>query len=188
MRKIGLTGGIGSGKSMVARCLEVSGYPVFYSDAVAKSLMENDPSMRLALVDLFGLEAFTDVGLNRPYLANCIFNDASSKERLEALVHPKVRETFNQWSENQKSALVFNEAAILFETGGEQHLDEVWLVVSPIELRLKRIATRDGQPEDRIRERMNNQWPDERKISLANHIIYNDEHQSILLQLEKLLK
>jgi len=188
MRKIGITGGIGSGKSIVARYLEIRGYPVFYSDSAAKKLMEHDSAMRKVIIELFGEAAFTPTGLNRAHLASCIFTNPNLKRQLESLVHPAVRNAFKSWAEKQHTTLVFNEAAILFETGGEQYLDEVWLVVSPEEIRLKRIASRDGHALEQIRERMNSQWSDERKIPLASHVIYNDEHQSILLQLEKLLE
>jgi dephospho-CoA kinase len=187
MRKIGITGGIGSGKSTVARYLEVLGYPVFYSDFKAKQLMEADTDLQQHLVLLFGEEAIIANKLNRTFIAEQLFKNPTLKISLEALIHPRVRSAFQDWTSYQKSSIVFNEAAILFETGSYKSLDEIWLVVSPIELRIRRLKLRDSATEDQILQRMQNQWTDEQKSPHADFIIYNDDVQSILLQLESRL-
>ena len=184
---IGLTGGIGSGKSTVAAMFEAMGYPVFYSDQAAKAIMRNDPNVQEAIIQQFGENAYQNGELNRQWLAQRIFSQPEEKEFINYLVHPLVRNAFSEFAHNQTSPLVFNEAAILFETGGNFYFDKTILVVAPSELRIARVMKRDACTRENVENRMNNQWADEQKIPLADHVIVNDDAQPLLQQIEKLI-
>ena len=184
---IGLTGGIGSGKSTVAAMFEAMGYPVFYSDQAAKAIMGNDPNVREAIIQQFGENAYQNGELNRQWIAQRIFSHPEEKEFINYLVHPLVRNAFSEFAHNQTSPLVFNEAAILFETGGNFYFDKTILVVAPSELRIARVMKRDACTRENVENRMNNQWTDEQKIPLADHVIVNDDAQPLLQQIEKLV-
>ena len=184
---IGLTGGIGSGKSTVAAMFEAMGYPVFYSDQAAKAIMRNDPNVQEAIIQQFGENAYQNGELNRQWLAQRIFSQPEEKEFINYLVHPLVRNAFSEFAHNQISPLVFNEAAILFETGGNFYFDKTILVVAPSELRIARVMKRDACTRENVENRMNNQWTDEQKIPLADHVIVNDDAQPLLQQIEKLV-
>ena len=185
---VGITGGIGSGKTYVCRILESMGYPVFYSDEVAKKIIANSPEAISALKNLFGDEAYTSSGeLNRTYLANAIFNNAELRAQMNDIVHPLVRKAFENWVTEQDQKIVFNEAAILFETGGYKRFDYNVLVAADESIRIERIKKRDGSTEEDIRARMNSQWPDEKKAKLADFVIKNDGMQALLPQINEML-
>lgn len=187
MIKIGVTGGIGAGKSMVCSVLEQMGYPVFYSDIEAKKIVSSNTEVKHQLIELFGRKIFTHDQLNRVYLAKLLFSDTTLVEKMNAIVHPKVRETFQEWTLNQNSTIVFNEAAILFETGAFKNFDATLLVTAPLDIRLKRVSSRDNVSEEEIMKRINNQWSDEQKKNLATFILVNDDSQSVLNQLDIIL-
>jgi dephospho-CoA kinase len=185
--KVGITGGIGSGKSTVAEVLRTMGYPVYNSDRRAKELMETDPAVREQLVAVFGETAFAGGTLNRPFLAQHVFTDEERRKQINAIVHPAVRTDFERWAEKQRSAIVFQEAAILFETGGYKLLDKTILVTAPVEDRIRRVMQRDGASEAQVRNRIGSQLPDEQKIPLADGVIDNGDGKLVVPQIQEML-
>lgn len=186
--RIGVTGGIGSGKSTVCRLLETMGYPVYYSDDEAKRLMHEDPKLIAEISDIFGETIYQDKKLDRKKVAAIVFNDNSARDRLNAVVHPRVRQDFAEWTERQDSALVFQESALLFETGNYKRFDASLLVVAPEEIRIQRVMARDGSDYESVRARIANQFSDEEKIKLADFVIWNDDTQLVITQVENCLK
>ncbi len=186
-KKIGITGGIASGKSVVARILSSIGYPVFYSDTVAKELVNTDPFLKSQLIKLLGADAYSENKLNRKFVADKVFSDQNLLTELNALIHPAVRKKFDQWYSEQESDIVFNEAAILFETDSYKRMDATILVVAPEETRISRAIQRDEASREDVLNRMNKQWSDEKKISLADFVLVNDEKHPVIKQLEKII-
>ena len=186
MLRIGLSGGIGSGKSTVAGILAKMGYPVFYSDQEAKRLYDVNPVLQKQLVDLFGPAIYRDGQLNKAFLAQQLFSSAELKAQVTALVHPLVRKAFEVWAQQQASDLVFNEAAILFETGAYKDFDATVLVMAPIETRIERVQKRDLISREAVLQRIANQWPDSKKMNLTTYIITNDG-QPLLQQIEDVI-
>jgi dephospho-CoA kinase len=171
---IGLTGGIGSGKSFVAKEFEKRGFPVYYADDEAKKIMIEEP-VKSQISTLFGNDVYDPYGnLNRGLLSRLVFNDSVKLEALNKIVHPAVAKHFEEWvKENKNHKFVFKEAAILFETGSNQNCDYIILITAPEALRIQRVVQRDGSSEDEIRSRMNKQWSDEMKIPLSDFVIEN---------------
>lgn len=186
MRHIGLSGGIGSGKSTVANALEHMGYPVFYSDEEAKKLYATHPSLKNELIALLGKESYQNGVFQKHLLATQLFENPGLKEQIAALVHPLVRERFNEWAEQQTTDLVFNEAAILFETGAYKQLAATILVVTTLETRIQRVQKRDGLSREAVLTRIANQWADSEKMNLTPYIIYNDG-LPLLQQIEEVI-
>ena len=185
---IGITGGIGSGKSFVCRIIAAMGYPVFYSDQVAKDIMVNTQDAISEIKAVFGEEAYTNSGeLNKEYLSEQIFNDVSLRDAINKIVHPKVRLAFETLAKNSNAKLIFNEAAILFETGAYKKFDKIILVTAPKEVRINRVIKRDNIAKEAVENRMKAQWPDEKKAELADFIINNDEKEMLLPQIEKII-
>ena len=187
MKRIGLTGGIGSGKSFIAQIIEHMGYPVYYSDARAKELTKSNPTIKMGLISLFGEEVFEGNQLNSELIASKIFNDDELRTTVNELIHPIVRADFENWALNQKSALVFNEAAILFETGAYRNFEATILVCAPMELKIERVMKRENCSREAVMERMNKQWSDEEKLKLADYSILNDDETPVLIQLEAVI-
>ncbi len=187
MITVGITGGIGAGKSFVCSIFERLGYPVFYSDKAAKNIIESDVEVKLQFEQLFGNDIFIGNQLDRTLLASIIFNDKEALEKINSIVHPKVRKAFDVWSEEQKSAIVFNEAAVLFETGAYKKFDSTILVTAPNDLKISRVRNRDRVSADEIQRRMDNQWTDEQKGKLANFILLNDEQTPLIRQIEEVI-
>ena len=184
MKKIGITGGIGSGKSVISRILKTIGYPVYDSDSWAKHLMNNHPNIRQALINKFGIETYTPEGLNRTYLAQQIFNDKANLAFVNSIVHPTVCNHFMQWAENQHTEFVFIESAILFSSGLDTILDKVIYVNAPQELRIQRAILRDNASTEAITARINSQSHDnEYALTHSNFIINNDNQTLIIPQL-----
>ncbi len=188
MVKIGITGGIGSGKSVVSKILETLGYPVFNSDSVAKEIVNTDPEIIHGLKELFGDQIYKGNELNRELLAQHIFSDDNYREKVNRLIHPRVRAAFEAFAINAASPVVFNEAAILLETGAYQQFSKTILITAPKELRLKRVMQRDNVSEEAVKARMEKQWSDEKKIPLADYTICNDEKEPLLAQVQHVLK
>lgn len=186
MLRIGLSGGIGSGKSTVAGILAKMGYPVFYSDQEAKRLYDENPLLQKQLVALFGPAIYRDGQINKAFLAQQLFSNAELKAQVTALVHPLVRKAFEVWAQQQASDLVFNEAAILFETGAYKDFDATVLVTAPIETRIERVQKRDLISREAVLQRIANQWPDSKKMNLTTYIITNDG-QPLLQQIEDVI-
>ena len=187
MKRIGITGGIGAGKSLVAEIIKAMGYPVYNSDERAKELTDSNPKIKEGLIHLFGEEIYQNGPLNKFALAQAIFSDESSREKVNALIHPIVREDFNNWALAQNNSLIFNESAILFETGSYKNFDAIILVFAPIELRIQRIMKRDNCSENEVLKRMNSQFSDEEKYQLTEFRVLNDEQTPLLVQVEKII-
>lgn len=181
--KIGVTGGIGSGKSMVCRIFKILQIPVFDADTVAKTIMTDDIPLRNALVATFGEDTYhSDGTLNRQHLSQMVFNDKDQLKELNDLVHPAVIRTGEEWAERQQSPYSIKEAALLFESGSYKKLNYTILVTAPETLRIDRVMKRDGADEESVRGRMSKQLSDEEKISLADFVIINDGSQSLIQQ------
>ena len=188
MKKIGITGGIGSGKSYVSRIIKSMGFPVYNSDDSAKSLMESNPKIKEGLLLLFGDFIYVKGELNKKKLAELIFESPELREKVNALVHPVVRADFAQWASNQSQEIVFNEAAILFETGAYTNFDATILVIAPAAIRIDRVMKRENCSRALVLKRIQSQWSDEQKSSLADFQIINDSVSPLLIQVEKVLE
>lgn len=187
MLKVGITGGIGSGKSLVSRILSTQNYPVFYSDIEGKRILSEDQDAKQELIQLFGPRVFSKGELDRQYLSGLVFNNDEALAKLNGVVHPRVRAKFENFIRERDASIVFNEAAILFETGAYKNFDKVILVTSPNSLRIERVIERDTVSEQEVRARMSAQWEDDLKIPLADFVIVNDEKESLLAQLDEIL-
>ena len=185
MKRIGLTGGIGSGKSYIARVLEKMGYPVYYSDEQAKVLTDTHPEIRAGLNSRFGTSIYSEETLNRKELAAHIFKSEPDRIFVNQLIHPVVRADFDRWCAEQHTALVFNEAAILFETGAYKQFDATVLVVAPHELRMQRIMERDRCTVEQAEARMKSQRSDEQKMPLATVVITSNGELPLVSQIER---
>ncbi|MCG2461106.1 dephospho-CoA kinase [Flavobacteriaceae bacterium F89] len=173
MKIIGLTGGIGSGKTTVGRMFHDLGVPVYESDKEAKLLMQNSKEIKVGLEALFGNGAFNGEVLNRKFIADRVFADQNLLQKLNALVHPVVRDHFLSWQKDQRFAYVVQEAAIIFENGQCSNYDKIILVTAPREIRIKRVMQRDGSTRQEILDRMKNQWSEQKKRKLSDFVINN---------------
>ena len=186
MRLIGLTGGIGSGKSTVAGLFRTLGIPVYESDTRAKYLMHHDNKVKAQIIHLFGNEAYTsDQELNRSWVSSRVFKDPSLLKQLNSIVHPAVFEDLKIWASEepqQAAPYLLQESAILFEENLITRLQAIILVVASEDMRINRVKKRDELTEEQIRDRMKFQWPDEKKIPLSDFIIYNDSERSLIAQ------
>ena len=183
MLRIGLTGGIGCGKTTVARVFETLGIPVYYADAAAKRLMNEDPAIRSSLIENFGKASYTDSGtLNRSYLASLVFEDPEKREFLNQLIHPATIADANQWLAKQQAPYALREAALLFESGAAEGLDYVIGVSAPLSVRIRRVMKRDELSEDDVKKRMATQLQDTIKLKLCDFVIINDERVGLLPQ------
>jgi dephospho-CoA kinase len=186
MLKVGLTGGIGSGKSLITEMFKLLGVPVMHADAIAKYLMEEDKNLKAAIANLFGEEVYQNGRLNRPLLASLVFKDKQKLEALNALVHPATVAYGKKWFAEQKSPYSIKEAAIFFESGTYVEMDKMIGVYAPVELRLKRAVERDSVSEEEVKRRMQNQMDEEEKMSRCDYVIYNDGTKSIITQVLKI--
>ena len=189
MLKIGLTGGMGSGKSTVAAIFELMGVPVYYADIRAKQLMEEDTVLRASIEAHFGAGCYTDGKLNRPYLASLVFNDPEKLSVLNALVHPVTLADAAAWMKKQDAAgfpYAVKEAALIFESKSDQQLDKVIGVSSPLPLRIQRIIERDGLSESQILERIRSQMDEDEKMRKCDVVLINDEKQLLIPQVIEL--
>lgn len=184
MKQVGLTGGIGCGKSYVAKLFRELGIPVYEADSAARRLQENDAQLVAAMKDLFGPEAYLENGkLNRKAIGAQVFADAGKMKQLNALVHPAVKNDFRNWvSEQHNVPFILKEAAILFESGTNEGLDAVIVVTAPEALRIRRVMERDQITEADVKKRMAAQWPEAEKIKRATFVVHNDEQQLLLPQ------
>ncbi len=182
--KVGLTGGIGSGKTLVCSVLEKLGVAVYYADSEARRLMNSDPELVLQISGLFGNKAYEGGILNREFLAQRVFKDKVLLTRLNELVHPAVRKDFSRWASEQKPAFyVVEEAAILFESGSDRNMDLTIGVFAEKELRVQRVMQRDGIAREQVRVRINSQMNEKEKMEKADIVIYNDGKLMILPQI-----
>lgn len=189
MYKVGITGGIGSGKSTVCRLFEQNGIAVYDSDARAKALMAESATLREQLVAAFGAECYNEQGLDRAYLAGRVFGDEVELRRLNGIVHPAVKDDFRRWADAQRGAYVVLESAILFESGFDAEVDTTLAVMAPMEERLRRTAERDGTDMEAIKRRMEHQLSDDELHARAARTIVNlrmDYLESDVEQLHKI--
>ncbi len=183
MKYVGLTGGIGSGKSTVGKIFSALGVPVYNADLEARWLSDNDPVIIDGLVALFGADIYRAGVLQRPVLAGYVFNDANLLQKVNAIIHPVVESHFLAWAARQEHApYVVKEAAILVENGGYQRVDHLILVVAPEALRVQRVQRRDGVSYDQVKARINNQMRDDQKMKFADSVVYCDEHHLVIPQ------
>ncbi len=177
VKTVGLTGGIGSGKSTVARMFEALGAHVFYADDVARRIMEEDPEVRQAIIELLGPESYLPDGkLNRRYIAERVFKDERLLKRLNRIVHPRVHRAFQHAREalaRQGGGLLIEEAALIFETGAVRFLDKVIVVDAPEEERVRRVVKRDNVSPEHVRARMRHQLPSKELRARADYVIEN---------------
>lgn len=181
---IGITGGIGSGKSTVCKVFKLLGVPVFEADLVAKTLINSNAEIRNGLIQHFGKDIYSSDGkINRKMLANLIFNDDLLMEKVNRLVHPAVRNEYMNWIKQQNSAYIIHEAAILFESGFYKMMDYTILVSAPVEMRIERVTDRDNISQEMARSRMLKQMPDEEKLKLAGFELVNDNKKLLIPQI-----
>ncbi len=175
MKIVGLTGGIGSGKTTVATMFKNLGVPVYIADIEAKKLTNSSKIIRKKLIELLGENAYDSAGLNRAFVADCIFNDAELLQSVNQIIHPKVKAHFKRWIKKQEGVYCIKEVAILFENGGYKECDYTILITAPKQLKIERLLQRDNTSAEKIAARMKNQWSDAKKIKLAHAVIENIE-------------
>jgi dephospho-CoA kinase len=182
MLKIGLTGGIGSGKSTVARVLELLGIPVYYADDRAKMLMNTDAGLRQHIITAFGDGAYTGDKLNRKYIASVVFNDKEKLKLLNSFVHPATIADSEKWMQSQTTPYAVREAALIFESKVNLQLDYVVGVSAPLLLRIQRLTERDTVSPEEIEKRISSQMNEDEKMALCDFVIMNDEMQPVIPQ------
>jgi dephospho-CoA kinase len=191
MYKVGITGGIGSGKTTVCKVFEVLGIPVFYADTEAKNIMIQDPLLIEGVKAAFGKESYFEDGkLNNKHIASIVFNNEAELSKLNALVHPAVFRAFDTWETmiDKEVPYTLKEAALLFESGSYKMCDTTILVIAPLEVKLSRVTQRDQVTAEQVKARMDKQLSDEEKSKLTNHFIMNNESRSIIEQVLTLHK
>lgn len=183
MIKIGITGGIGSGKSVVASLLELSGIPVYIADKESKRLTETSSVIRKKLTDLLGEGLYSENGLNKKLLASHIFGHPDTLKQVNGIIHPEVNRDFTAWTEAQDTPFCAIESAILFESGFDRAVDISLMVYAPMEVRIMRAVERDAVTRSELINRIKSQMPDELKKERADYIIYNDDRQALIPQI-----
>lgn len=191
MYKVGITGGIGSGKTTVCKVFEVLGIPIFYADTEAKNMMVEDELLIEAIKSTFGEESYFEEGkLNNKHIAGIVFNNEAELAKLNALVHPAVFRAFDRWEANvnPNAPYTLKEAALLFESGSYKMCDTTILVTAPTDVKINRVMQRDNSTAEQVKARMDKQMSDDEKTKMANHFIMNDEAHSIIKQVLALHK
>jgi dephospho-CoA kinase len=187
MLRIGITGGMGSGKTTVCHVFETLGVPVYYADDRGKYLLQHNESVKQKVRSVFGKSVYNDKEeFDRVAMAAMVFKDSAKLRELEAIVHPAVQEDFEEWAKAQDSAYILKEAALLFESGSYKALDKIITVYAPVAIRVQRVVERDKSTTEKVMERIEKQWPDEKKKELSDFIIINDESQAVLPQVLRL--
>ena len=184
--RVGLTGGIGSGKSTAAQIFEMLGIPVYYADVEAKRLMNDDAEVRSAITKVFGNDAYRNNILNRKYISSIVFSDPARLELLNSIVHPATKKDSENWMDQQTTPYAIHEAALIFEAKVSDRLDRVIGVSSPHELRIKRAMERDNVTRREVVQRMNKQLDEETKMSKCDFVLINDEKQLLIPQVLEL--
>ncbi len=183
---VGLTGGIGSGKTTVAKLFANLGVPVYNSDIEAKKLMQKSVVIRKRITRLFGEESYHHENLNTQFIAQKVFGDKEALKKLNDIVHPAVRRHFSHWAKRQKYNYVIQESALIFESGIQEKYDKIILVVAPVEIRINRLQERDNTTRKQLLQRIENQLPDSEKKGLADFIIENIEIEKTKLKVSKI--
>jgi dephospho-CoA kinase len=186
--KIGLTGGIGSGKSTIAKIFEVLGIPVYYADTEAKKIMNEDHQLKAQIVQHFGENAYKDNQLNRSYLSSVVFNNKEKLSLLNSLVHPATIRNSKEWINRQTTSYAIKEAALIFESGTQEYLDYIIGVSAPAHIRIHRAMQRDKLTREEVLQRMSRQIEEVIKMHLCDFIIYNDEVKPVIPQVLELHK
>ena len=184
--KVGITGGIGSGKSTVAKIFEILNIPVYYADSAAKRLMNEEGELKEKLIATFGKEIYLNGLLNRPYLSSIVFNDPQKLNLLNALTHPATIADADKWMQKQTAPYALKEAALIFESNAHKQLDKVIGVFAPAPLRIKRVMQRDAISETEVLIRMQKQMNEEEKMQSCDYIITNDERNLLIPQVLKI--
>jgi dephospho-CoA kinase len=187
MLKIGITGGIGSGKSTVSKILQTMGYPIFNSDDQARKILYESKDLHLELKENFGEEIFVNGIPDKVSLAKIVFSSKEKLKILNELIHPLVRISFQEWILKQKSKIIVKEAAILIESGAYKECDKIIVVKSPEELKIKRVMKRDSVTEEEVKLRMKNQLSTNQLMKFADFVIENDESHALLPQINRIL-
>ena len=187
--KIGITGGIGSGKTMVCKIFEVMDIPVYYADIESKKIVNNDIEIKNNLILLFGKSIYLqNKTIDKKQFSEIIFNDKQILEKVNSIIHPVVKKHYEQWLvENKEYKYTIKEAAILFESGSYKQVDKIITVVSPLEKRIERICKRDSLDRELILKKINNQMSDEEKIKNSDFVIYNNDKTLLLPQILKII-
>ena len=188
MLKIGITGGIGSGKTSVCMIFEILHVPVYYADAKAKQLMNTDCELKTSIENYFGSDIYRNGTIDRRKLSEIIFNNKAALEKINSLVHPAVARDFENWCARQTSSYVLEEAAIIFESAIAHRFDKTILVTAPENTRIERVCARDNVTPEIVRKRMKNQWTDDRKIALTDYIVNNDGIRMVIPQVIEIHK
>ncbi|MBA3827404.1 MAG: dephospho-CoA kinase [Taibaiella sp.] len=186
MLKVGITGGIGTGKTTVCQVFETLGIPVFYADTAAKELMNTDTALRTAIINLFGKEVYNNGLLDNKRLSELVFNDSEKLSKLNAIVHPATIAYGKEWMEKQQAPYVIKEAAIFFESGSYKDMDVVIGIAAPLGLRIERAMQRAGATLEQVNARIAQQMDNDEKMKLCQYVLVNDEHEAILPQVIKL--
>ncbi len=186
MIKVGLTGGIGSGKTTIAEYFKELGIPVYVADIEARGLMDTSKSIQKKLIDAFGAVAYINGELNRQYLAQLVFNDKEKLKRINNIIHPEVAKHFSEWLNQQDAPYCIQENAIIFENSKADEFDYIISVTAPLEIRIQRVLKRDAISKEQILARMNNQWNDEEKNKLSDFIIENIDLSATKKQVRKI--
>lgn len=182
MLKIGITGGIGSGKSTIARVFHTLGIPIFDADSVAKNIANNNPKVQKALIKNFGATIFENGVLNKKYLAEIVFNNAEKLKLLNSIIHPATIQASETWMKKQKVPYAIKEAALLFEANTVKDLDAVIGVYAPVEMRICRVMQRNLLSRDEVLHRMHKQMDEDQKMNLCDYIIYNNNKEAVIPQ------
>ena len=186
MLKIGLTGGIGSGKTTVSDIFRVMGIPVYYADAAARRIMREDHAIRARIIESFGPQSYRGELPDRDWLSANVFRNKDATERMNAIVHPATISDARGWMGRQKGIYAIKEAALIFESGGERDLDLVIGVTAPPELRIQRVMHRDGLSRDAVLQRMARQMPEDDKMKRCQFVIINDDRTALIPQVLKI--
>ena len=188
MTRIGITGGIGSGKSIVSTLFQLHGIPVYNADEETKALNNTSPIIRKQLTQHFGKDLYLNNELDKKKFANIIFNDTEKLQLANSIIHPEVLKHFEEWcTQNSNHPIVALEAAILFESNFHNYLDKVVTVYSPLSTRVERVSERDNVPAEMVQNRMQHQMPETEKIRMSQYVIVNDNENSLIEQVENLL-